>query len=275
MTGEASAKAGAAMAEKKPPVIKTAAIAWRNAFRAIEVMPVVASIAFVLYLVMSLAISAINANPYALAGSPWFPIISIGASIVQAVLLSPLAIAVHRFVLLGEEANRYPLEPKSGRYLRFVGFAILVKILWLIPNTIESLIPAAPDNNPALATGLKFLAFVLVITVVIVVVRRAILFPAIAIDAPGATWSKARLDTKGSSWRVAFVFILTALPVLVINGLLAWLWLLLTPQAQPSAGSLLFFSVIEAVIAIAALCAFAAAASHIYRARADIMTRPR
>jgi hypothetical protein len=73
---------------------------------------------------------------------------------------------------------------------------------------------------------------------------------------------------------VAFVFVLTALPILVINGLLAWLWLLLTPQAQPSAGSLLFFSVIGAVIAIAALCAFAAAASHIYRARADIMTRP-
>jgi len=266
-------KAGAAMAEKKPPVINTAAIAWRDAFRAIEVMPAVAGIAFVLYLVMSLAIS-INANPYALVGSPWLPIISIGASIVQAVLLSPLAIAVHRFVLLGEEANRYPLEPKSGRYLRFVGFAILVKILWLIPNTIESLIPAR-DNNSALATELKFLAFVLVITVVIVVVRRAILFPAIAIDAPGATWSKARLDTKGSSWRVAFVFISTALPVLVINGVLAWLWLLLTPQAQPNAGSLLLFSVIEAVIAIAALCAFAAAASHIYRARADIMTQPR
>ena len=237
-------------------------------------MPVVAGIAYVLFLVMSLAISAINASPYALVGSPWLPIISIGAGIVQAVLLAPLAIAVHRFVLLGEKTNRYPLEPKSSRYLRFVGFAILVKILWLIPSTIESAIPAVRDNNPALASGLGIVAFVLVITVVIIVVRRAILFPAIAIDAPGATWSKARLDTKGSSWRVAFVFVLTALPVLVINGLLYWLWLPLTPQAQPSTGSFLLFSVIGAVIAIAALCAFAAAASHIYRVRADIMTRP-
>jgi hypothetical protein len=50
------------MAEKKPPVIETAAIAWRDAFRVIEVMPVVAGIAFVLSLVMSLAISAIT-NP--------------------------------------------------------------------------------------------------------------------------------------------------------------------------------------------------------------------
>jgi hypothetical protein len=51
----------------------------------------VASVAFVLYLVMSLAISAISANPSPLVGSPWIFVTSIGASIVQAVLLAPLA----------------------------------------------------------------------------------------------------------------------------------------------------------------------------------------
>ena len=259
------------MANTKPPVVETAVVAWGDAFRAIGAMPVVAGIAFVLVLGTSLVSVAIIPNPYALVGSPWLPVVPIGSSIVQAVLLAPLAIAVHRFVLLGEKTNRYPLDPKSSRYLRFVGFAILVKILWLIPSTIQSLIPA--DSGLAGVVGIP--AFVLAITVVIIVVRRAILFPAIAIDAPGATWSKARLDTKGSSWRVAFVFVVTALPILVINGLLAWLWFSgLTPEAQPSAGSLLSFSVIGAVIAIPALCAFAAAASHIYLARADIMTRP-
>jgi hypothetical protein len=262
------------MAEKKLPVVDTALVAWSDAIRAIEAMPAVAGIAFVLYLGISLAISAINTNPYALIGSPWLPIISIAASIVQAVLLAPLAIAVHRFVLLGETTNRYPLEPQSSRYLRFVGFAILVKILWLMPSTIQSFIPAARENNPDLATGLSITASVLVITVVIIVVRRAILFPAIAIDAPGATWSKARLDTKGSSWRVAFVFVLTALPPLAINVLIYWLWVSLTPQTQRNAVSFLLFSVIGAVVAIAALCAFAAVASHIYRVRADSMTRP-
>ena len=113
----------------------------------------------------------------------------IGSSIVQAVLLAPLAIAVHRFVLLGETTSRYPLEPGSSRYLRFVGFAILVKILWLIPSTIESLIPGA-ENNPAVMAGLGIVVLALFIAVVIIVVRRVILFPAIAIDGPvrrGAT----------------------------------------------------------------------------------------
>jgi hypothetical protein len=252
------------MAEKKPQIIETAAIAWRDAFRAIELMPAVVGIAFALYLAMSFGLSAINTGPDPVTGGPWLPIISIGASIVQAVLLAPLAIAVHRLVLLGETTSRYPLEPNSSRYLRFVGFAILVKFLWLIPSTFESLLPVV-----------SFIASVLFITALIMVVRRAILFPAIAIDAPGATWSNARLDTKGSSWRVAFIFVLTGLPVLVIRVPLAWLWLLAAPQPKSSLGSFLFFYVIDAVIAIAALCAYAAAASHIYQTRADAMTQPR
>jgi hypothetical protein len=258
-------------AEKKPPVIETAVITWKDAFRAIEAMPRVAGIAFVLYLAVSLAVFAIT-NPFALVLSPWLPLFSIGGSIVQAVLFAPLAIVVHRFVLLGETTNRYPLEPKSSRYLHFVGFAILVKVLWVIPNTIQNF-PGTQDN-PDLKSGLGIVAVVLTITVIIVVVRRPILFPAIAIDAPGATWSKARLDTKGSSWRVAFIFVLTALPPLVINLLLYWLWRQLTAPTQPSTVSFLLFSVLETVVAVPTLCAFAAAASHIYRARADAMTRP-
>jgi hypothetical protein len=103
-------------------------------------------------------------------------------------------------------------------------------------------------------------------------VRRAILFPAIAVDAPGATWSNAGLDTKGSSWRVVFIFVLTALPVSVIGVLLYWP--LLAPQEQPDTVNVLLVSGIGSVVGVAALCAFAAAASHIYRARADVMTRP-
>jgi len=254
------------MASTKPPIVKTAVIAWGDAFRAIGAMPAVAGIALVLVLVTSFASRAIIPNPYALVGSPWLPVVTIGSSIVQAVLLAPLAIAVHRFVLLGETTNRYPLDPGSSRYVRFVGFAILVKILLLMPSTIQNLIPGA-EANPALAAGLGIVG----IALIIIAVRRAILFPAIAIDAFGATWSKARLDTKGSSWRVAFIFLLTALPVLLISGPLYWL--LLTPQVQPSTGSWLFFSVIGAVVGVPALCAFAAAASHIFRARADVMTR--
>jgi hypothetical protein len=251
------------MANTKPPVFETAEVAWGDAFRAIGAMPVMAGIAFVLILVTSLA-------TYALVDSLWLPVVSIGASIVQAALLAPLAIAVHRFVLLGERTNGYPLDPGSSRYLRFVGFAILVKILWLIPSMIQLFIPRVRDI-PGLPAALSIASIVLLIAVIIIVVRRVILFPAIAIDAPGATWSRAGLDTKGSSWSVAFIFILTVLPVLVIGGILYTI--LLLTLARSSVGSLLTLSVLGAVVGVPTLCAFAAAASHIYRARADVMTQ--
>ena len=98
------------MAQPKPPVIETAAAAWRDAFRAIGAMPEVTGIALVFVLATSLAGFAIFPNPYALVGSPWLPVISIVSGVVQAILLAPLAIAVHRFVILGETANRYPLR---------------------------------------------------------------------------------------------------------------------------------------------------------------------
>lgn len=257
------------MAHPKPPIIETAVAAWRDAFRAIGAMPVVAGITYALVLATSLANVAIVPNPYALLGSPWFPVVAIVFSgVVPAILLAPLAIAVHRFVLLGERTNRYALEPSSSRYLRFVGLAIIVNILWLIPNTILPLIPHI-HYNPALFSGGHV---ILDVVLIIIVLRRAILFPAIAVDAPSATWSKAGLDTKGNSWRVALIFILTALPFVVIGGLIYWPRL--NPQAQPSIGSLLLFSVAGSVVRVAALCAFAAAASHIYRALADVMTRP-
>jgi hypothetical protein len=255
------------VADRKPPVVETAVTAWGGAFRAIEAMPVVAAIAFVLVIVTSLASHAVIPSSRALVGSPWSYVIAIGSGIVNAALLAPLAIAVHRFVLLGEITNRYPLEPGSSRYLRFVGFAIVVQILPAIPFYI-----IIPDvrNGPVFAAGLSIVGFVLLIAIMTIVLRRAILFPALAIDAPGATWRKASLDTKGSSWRVTFIFVLTALPVV----LLSVIFVLAMPRGELNSRAGLFSAVLDAVVNVPMLCAFAAAASRIYEARADLMTRP-
>ena len=152
--------------------------------------------------------------------------------------------------------------------MRFVSFAIVVKILGVIPGTVESFAPN-PRENPGLAVAFGIGMLVLFVVVTVVVVRRAILFPAIAIDAPGASWSNARRDTKGSSWRVAFIFVCAAMPAVIISIPL-WYFTLRTGFVH---GSWLMFSIISSVVDIPTLCAFAAAASHIYRARADSLTR--
>jgi len=267
--GRAAWLEGAIMAQSKPPIIGTAVTAWEDAFRAIAAMPLVIGIAFIIVILLSLASFWIIPDPGALAASHWLPIFTIASSIVQGPLLAPLAIVVHRYVLLGEVANRYPIEPSSARYIRFSGFAILVKVLLSIPSVVESFMLEEQDNPGVMALlGIAVLA--LFIIIVLVVLRRVILFPAIAIDAPGATWSNARHDTKGSSWRVAFICLCVAVPAMIMGGLLYYV--LLRPGF--SGAGRLMFSLLGAIVEIPTLCAFAAAASHIYRARAENLERP-
>jgi hypothetical protein len=256
----------------KPTIAGTVVTAWQDAFRAIRAMPAVSGIAFTLLFVSSFAgFAALNklAGSTTLSqladlpsGGLGLAALEIISTVLQAALLAPLAIAVHRFVLLGESTNRYPLEPWSSRYLRFAGFAILVKVLWRIPNLISLSI-----YLHGLAGVVEIVIF---IAVVVITVRRVILFPAIAVDAPGATWTNAGLDTKGSSWRVAFILILTALPAVIIAGPVYYGLLI----AHWGTDRWLLPSVVGAIIGVPTLCALAAAASHIYRARAEVMTLP-
>jgi hypothetical protein len=257
------------MAPTKPPIIGTAVMAWEDAFRAIGAMPLVTGIAFVIMLALSLVNFWIISDPYALAVSPWLPVYTIVTGIVHGVLLAPLAIVLHRFVLLGEVAGRYPLDPFSARYVRFAGFAILVKILWSLPSIFEGFIQAE-DEETGIVTLLGLVVLVGFVAIVIVTVRRVVLFPAIAVDAPGATWSNARHDTKGSSWRVALILVSTAVPAMIFGGLLYYALL----RRGLVAGNQLIFSLLGAMVEIPVLCAFAAAASHIFRARADALAQP-
>jgi hypothetical protein len=256
------------MPATKPLIIRTALLAWRDAFRAIGAMPMVTGIAFAILILLSLVSVWIVPDPYALAKGHWLPAFILVSSIVSSLLLAPLAIVVHRYVLLGELTDRYPLDPFSARYLRFVGFALLLKILWSLPSITQSY--AGAQDSPGIAGLVGFGGTVLFIAIVIVTVRRAVLFPAIAIDAPGASWSNARRDTKGSSWRVAFIFVLVGAPVVILFGPAYYFWM--GPEFTRS--SQLILSVLQSIFMVPTLCAVAAAASHIYRARADSLAHP-
>ncbi len=252
--------------QTKPAIIGTAVTAWGDAFRAISAMPLVAGIGLVIVIVLSFSSFWLITDPYGLATSHWLPVVTLISSAVQGLLLAPLAIAVHRYVLLGEVTDRYPLDPSNPRYVRFAGFAVLVNILWSLPGTIDGLrLDAAQDSSGTALLGLA--SSVIFIVIIVVVVRRAILFPAIAIDAPGASWKNAQRDTKGSSWRVAWIFVCVAVPAAILGSLLYYV--VLQPGINNS--SQLVFSLLGAIIEVPAVCACAAAASHIYRARANAL----
>ena len=256
------------MPQSKPAIIGTAMMAWADALRVIVAMPLVAGAAFVILFLLSFTLWVIP-DPDVFVTGPWLPVYTIASSIVRGVLLAPLAIVVHRYVLLGELTDCYPLDPFNARYVRFAGFAVLVNVLWSLPGVIEGYIPDLQQTS-GIGASLGIVSFALFVTIIIVVVRRVILFPAVAVDAPGATWSNARRDTKGSSWRVAFILFVVALPAVIVVVALYYVLL----GAGFGGANQLTFTVLRSLFAVPTLCAFAAAASHIFRARADNLARP-
>lgn len=85
----------------KLAIFGTAIVAWRDAFKAIGAMPGMAGIAFVVLLAISLGSLLIFPNPLDLVGNPLLPLVGILSSIISSIFVAPLAIAVHRYVLLG------------------------------------------------------------------------------------------------------------------------------------------------------------------------------
>jgi hypothetical protein len=262
-------------AAAKPAIIGSAVTAWRDASAAIGSMPNLMGVAFAILLAANAAGALITPSTDAAQAAHFslgLQMIGFGLGVVQSFLLAPVAIAVHRFVLLGEVTSGYTLNPSDQRFLRFFGFAVLLSALWTVPSAIMSLVFRNPDWG-GMATAVSGLIFFIVFIVICIVsLRSVILFPAIALDAPGAQWRNALADSKGHSWRLLFILICTAVPAILVALPVYWL-LLLRPQGL-TLGSGAVYVAIQAIVQLPTLAAFAAAASRLFAVFAGRLRHP-
>ena len=56
---------------------------------------------------------------------------------------------------------------------------------------------------------------IILVAIIIVTLRLTIIFPAVAVDAPGATWGNVMADTKGYAWRIFLFGLVASLPLIV------------------------------------------------------------
>lgn len=128
-------------------------------------------------------------------------------SFFQILLVAPLAIATHRLVLLPEHAPRHPFQPVK---------AALLFALWgaafQASNSLQYILGIFGGVDPLLVR------LILLIVTIVATIRLALVFPAIAIEEPGAPATTSWHSTKGRFWRTAAVLFVTAIPVPVIAG---------------------------------------------------------
>jgi len=137
-----------------------------------------------------------------------FPATEIVWTAVTALVLTPLWLAFYRFLLMSEVAPRVALDVTAPRFVRFFAWSVLLSFVWLPATVLEFM---WPDDDRVFWAGLIFA----VVAYSIVAVRLVLLFPAIAIDAPGASVINAIADASGHFLNVLLLY-LAATTVLVL-----------------------------------------------------------
>jgi hypothetical protein len=245
----------------KPPIIGSAIAAWRDALHAVRDMRAVAGIAFLLMMAVSASEAAVDTYLFPGAEGGWLQqVTGVVFLAVHSLVATPLAIAVHRYVLLGETTQRYSLDFSNPRLLRFFAFVMAFYLAFLLPIWMPALIEG----------GWGVVASVVLFFIVVgVVLRSVMIFPAIAVDAAGAGLGNALLDTKGHGWRISWLVLITAAPVIaiVILGVVLVIWL---PDRAENA----IVAVIDSSMTFLMITGVAAAASRLYAMYADRLGRP-
>lgn len=237
-------------------MIRWAVTAWSDAFAAIEQMPKVFGAA----LLAVVALNMLDAFVIPSGGAADFGphVLRLIVGIVRAFLLTPAAIAVHRFVILQERTSNYRLDPGNPRTNSFFLCAVAVQALISIPALLFWLTRTTLGFSAGSAGTLLTIILVVWISVTL---RTLILFPAIAVDAPGVGWSNAMLDTQGQLWRMLFVVIVTATPIFAIALLEVFV---LGRPAHPGAVGGAILLILGGLETIVTMAVYAALASRIF-----------
>lgn len=137
---------------------------------------------------------------------------------IEAFLLAPVVLAIHRFVILDKITSNYTLPIAEPVFGVFFGWLFAVKVLIGLP--IDFLGILQTFNLSLAATTLAFA--IALIAAVGVSLRLTILFPALAVGAAGATPWRALADTKGHVLTILAVLLLALAPwfVAALGGVL-------------------------------------------------------
>jgi hypothetical protein len=224
---------------------------------------------------------------------------SLLVSVAYAIAVSPLTVALHRKLLLGEAPNELYLAAMfRGNHLRvavatmavyglfFIADLSTYPIIYLVygVNPLDAAaLAVAYAAQPTIALVVMLLTFGASLLAALISARFAFAFPAIATDAPGASLGTSFATTRGSTWRLFFVFLLIVfflfVAFVIAVGVASVLFVIGNPQAvgdPDRVGEMMMLSppflvvyAIAFILMMAGIVAIGAAAARAYEIRVN------
>ncbi len=178
---------------------------------------VTAALAVLFAFVWGEALQAVDLKNLSKLQSIGLPIVSEAAS---NFILTPLIIAVYRFILLDESTATYRFVGRDRRSWRFFLYLMLLSLALGLFRLVALL-----GSDPAQFSALGVVVFIAVfIAYAIFDARTTILFPALAIDVAHADVKTAFHDSRRHFWRISLVKLCTIAPILIATEILSLWW---------------------------------------------------
>jgi hypothetical protein len=183
----------AAVKERRLPIMPTLAAVYRDWRRLL--FPLRTIIISALLIVLAIAAVAGLVPHHLWDGELSGAALGLAEDAVRTFLLTLIVIAIHRFVVLGEVTPGYGLDVGEPAFWHFAGWLLALKVIAGLPYELLSLLQGR-------GFSLWATTFVLAIALIVAIgvsLRLSVLFPAIAVKAPGATAPNAIADTRGQA----------------------------------------------------------------------------
>lgn len=248
---------------QKPSPVRIAVQSWKDTIQAVRLMPLLFGIAVAAFFVMDTLwepVAAKFADPNGIPRN----LLGFLHSCLGGIAVAPLAIAMHRYVLLGEIGASYSFNPSNRRLARFVIAEIFYAALFFAPLTAATL----AMNTWTLSLPVAFGSLLAIAALVVVAIRFLLVFPAIAVDAPGASWTNALVDSRGHTLRLFLTLTLASMVILVP----AYSLFAVVPTSHPVGRNVVAF--VQSIAHILYIAVTATIASYFFRAIGQRLNQP-
>jgi len=202
------------MQTSRLPVWRLVALSYSDVWRALRAMPLLFGCAILIFLAVRVVEQLLPSGTW--SGALFGTLTSVLENAMQYFCLTPVMIAIHRFIIRGDVTRNYTVDLADRAFPLFFAWTMAISILFSVVFAFgETLLTYGRIG--AISPFAALVPFPVALIVVFwLFLRLIVLFPAIAVGASGATAGNAFADTKSYDFRLIAIFLLAFIPLIAV-----------------------------------------------------------
>jgi len=196
------------------PVWRLVALSYSDVWRALRAMPLLFSCAILIFLAARVAEQLLPMRAW--NGPVFGTLADVLENAVQYFCVAPVMIAIHRFVVRGDVTRSYVVDLADRAFLTFFAWTMAVSVLFSLVFALSEALITYGRTGAISPFAALIPSLISVVAAIWLALRLIVLFPAIAVRAPGAKATNAFADTKGFGLRLIAIFLLAFIPLVAV-----------------------------------------------------------